>query len=73
MARVEAGRDRGRPDLRSGFGKFGWDLARIAKESGKKEEQIKKRMALLKLLPEIQQLVRSKAMPIAHQLRALVW
>jgi ParB/RepB/Spo0J family partition protein len=52
--------------------KFAWDLDRIVKESGKKLERVQKRLALLQLIPEVQQLVRSGAMPIAHA-EALAW
>lgn len=46
--------------------KLGWDLDRCAQESGKSKDHIRNRLALLDLLPEIQQLVRRKVMPLQH-------
>lgn len=43
-----------------------WDLDRCAAEAGRSKAHIQKRLALLGLLPEVQQLVRSKALPLGH-------
>ncbi|HNP70377.1 MAG TPA: ParB/RepB/Spo0J family partition protein [Kouleothrix sp.] len=46
--------------------RLGWDLDRIVVESGKSRERVQKRLALLKLLPEVQQLIRKKQLPLGH-------
>jgi ParB/RepB/Spo0J family partition protein len=43
-----------------------WDLDRCAVEAGKPKAHIQKRLALLSLLPEVQQLIRAKQLPLGH-------
>lgn len=46
--------------------KLGWSLDRVVAESGKSRERIQKRLSLLNLLPEVQQLIRKKQLPLGH-------
>lgn len=46
--------------------KLGWSLDRVVRESGKSRERVQKRLALLNLLPEVQQLIRKKHLPLGH-------
>lgn len=46
--------------------RFGWTVAQVARETGKNAEYVRRRLALLDLLPEVQQLVASGTLPVSH-------
>jgi ParB family chromosome partitioning protein len=45
---------------------FGWTTARIAEVAGVSEERVRDRLALLRLVPDIQHLVRFGHFPVGH-------
>lgn len=46
--------------------RFGWSVADLAKHANRSADFVRRRLALLDLLPEVQQLVTSKALPLAY-------